>query len=82
VISTRNLDPAPETLARRALYVTLSLALASSTSGVLAARVGMVNDAACAEFSVDRATALNQIIFRAAPGFFSESMLKGLELRC
>jgi hypothetical protein len=42
VISTRNLDPASETLARRALYVTLSLALASSTSGVLAARVGMV----------------------------------------
>jgi hypothetical protein len=45
-------------------------------------RLIYMNDAACAEFSVDRATALNQIIFRAAPGFFSESMLKGLELRC
>jgi diguanylate cyclase (GGDEF)-like protein len=42
-------------------------------------RLIYMNDAACAEFSVDRATALNQIIFRAAPGFFSESMLKGLE---
>jgi hypothetical protein len=43
-------------------------------------RLIYVNDAACAEFSVDRATALNQIIFRAAPGFFSDSMQNGLEV--
>jgi hypothetical protein len=42
VTITDNLDRASGKLARRALFVTLTLALASSTSGVLAARVGMV----------------------------------------
>jgi len=42
VNNIHNLDRASERLARRALFVTLGLALASSMSGVLAARVGIV----------------------------------------
>jgi len=41
-------------------------------------RLVYLNDAACAEFGVDRQAALHRTLAAAAPGFFSESMLAGL----
>jgi len=41
-------------------------------------RLIYLNDAACAEFGVDRQTALHRTLTEAAPSFFSESMLAGL----
>ena len=37
-----------------------------------------INDAACAEFAVDRRQVLNRAILEALPGFFSESMMPAM----
>jgi diguanylate cyclase (GGDEF)-like protein/PAS domain S-box-containing protein len=42
-------------------------------------RLVYLNDAACAEFCVERRLALNDVIHHAVPGFFSPSMLAGLQ---
>jgi diguanylate cyclase (GGDEF)-like protein len=42
-------------------------------------RLIYLNDAACEAFAVDRPAVLNDTLSRAAPGFFSQSMMAGLD---
>jgi diguanylate cyclase (GGDEF)-like protein len=42
-------------------------------------RLIYLNDAACEEFAIDRRAALNDTLSHAAPSFFSESMMAGLQ---